>query len=94
MATSIMERSGTPGAVTEERTGEPSRIVLEFLMNALRLVDGFDIECFEQRTGQSRAAIDAGVADAVRRGWLHDSGTRLVPTPRGLEVLNSMLLLF
>ncbi|MBN1237562.1 MAG: radical SAM family heme chaperone HemW [Gammaproteobacteria bacterium] len=89
-----MERAGTPAAVGEERVESPEQIVLEFMMNALRLTDGVDVDCFERRTGQPRSVIAAAIADGVRRGWLHDCATVLKPTPRGLDVLNSVLLLF
>ena len=38
---------------------------LEFLMNALRLQDGFDLELFEQRTGYPLDTIADGIQQAV-----------------------------
>jgi putative oxygen-independent coproporphyrinogen III oxidase len=89
-----MDRAGAPQAVTEERIASSEQIALEFMMNALRLIDGVAVECFESRTGQPRAAIDEAVTEAIRRGWLCDEPGSLKPTKQGLEVLNSLLLLF
>src|SRR5690606_27844517 len=90
-----MERAGGTAAFTEERVTDPGQVAIEFLMNALRLTEGVDIECFEQRTGQPFSTIAGPVTEGVRRGWLHEpSGGGLRTTARGLEVLNSVLLLF
>jgi oxygen-independent coproporphyrinogen-3 oxidase len=86
--------AGTPAAVTVERSGNPAQIALEYLMNALRLVDGVAVAAFEQRTGQTVAALGAHLAVAHERGWLHADGERLRTTPRGLEMLNRVLELF
>jgi putative oxygen-independent coproporphyrinogen III oxidase len=89
-----MERAGTLPAVAEERITAREQLVLEFMMNALRLTDGVDVECFENRTGQPRAAISEAVTEATRRGWMCEESGTLKPTEKGLEVLNSLLLLF
>jgi oxygen-independent coproporphyrinogen-3 oxidase len=86
--------AGTRAAVTVERSGDPAQIALEYLMNALRLLDGVAVAAFEQRTGQTVAALGAHLAVAHERGWLHADGERLRTTPRGLEMLNRVLELF
>jgi len=67
---------------------------LEFLMNALRVLDGTPIEMFEARAGQPAAAIDAARAAAIKRGWLRTEPGRLQVTPVGAEKLNKLLELF
>lgn len=67
---------------------------LEFLMNALRVLDGTPIEMFEARAGQPVAAIDAARAAAIERGWLRPEPERLCATPAGAEKLNKLLELF
>src|SRR5690606_6767563 len=46
-----MDVAGTPAAVRVERIDKPAQIALEFLMNALRLPDGVEVEHFERSTG-------------------------------------------
>jgi oxygen-independent coproporphyrinogen-3 oxidase len=89
-----MQRAGTPEASAVERIEDPEQIVLEFMMNALRLPDGIRIGCFEARTGVSAARIEAPLRLAVERGWMKIDDDVLKPTPAGLQVLNSLLILF
>ncbi|HET8697731.1 MAG TPA: radical SAM family heme chaperone HemW [Gammaproteobacteria bacterium] len=86
--------AGTAAAVSVERIDTAAQARLEFLMNALRLVRGVSADCFEERAGQPFAALDAGVAAAVRRGWLVDEPRMLRPTALGLALLNPMLEMF
>jgi putative oxygen-independent coproporphyrinogen III oxidase len=81
-------------AETVERIDAAPQVALEFLMNALRLVDGVPEACFEQRAGQSIVAVRAPVEEAVDRGWLADSRGELRPTAAGLRLLNRVLELF
>jgi len=89
-----MTQAGTVAAVAVERVSTAAQARLEFLMNALRLPGGVTVECFEQRAGQPFAAIEAGMAAAVRRGWLVQETATFRPTPLGLQFLNPMLEIF
>jgi oxygen-independent coproporphyrinogen-3 oxidase len=83
----------TPAAVT--RTRVPSEeLPFEFMLNALRLVDGFEGALFPARTGLDWDSVDGAVRDLVRRGLLLEEGTRLKPSPQGLRFLNELLLSF
>ena len=66
----------------------------EFMLNALRLVDGVPPALFAQRTGLDAATIAAPLAAARRRGWLNDDPATLQPTPLGLRFHNDLLALF
>jgi oxygen-independent coproporphyrinogen-3 oxidase len=90
----FMEQAGTERAVTIERIDSEQQIVLEFMMNALRLVDGVSVICYEQRTGMSVEAIDGPLREAARRGWISTGEAALKTTPAGLNVVNSLLALF
>ena len=64
---------------------EPARRPFEFMLNALRLVDGFSLAEFEARTGLAAAAIAPQLQVAVAQGWL-DVSTRAAcarPTSAG-----------
>jgi oxygen-independent coproporphyrinogen-3 oxidase len=64
------------------------------MLNALRLVDGFDAALFSERTGLAWDAVDRQIASLVERGLLLRSGARLRPSPQGLRFLNELLLTF
>ncbi len=70
------------------------QLPFEFMLNALRLVDGFDVGLFPARTGLDWAAIAAEVDRLLARGLLQQQETRLKPSPVGLQFLNDVLLSF
>lgn len=67
---------------------------VEFMLNALRLVDGVPAALFAERTGLSLAAIAAPLAHAVGRGLLDPDPTTIRPTPLGRRFLNDLQQLF
>lgn len=66
----------------------------EFMLNALRLVDGVPASLFEERTGYPLALIAAPLAEAVRRGLLDPDPATLKATPLGQRFLNDLQALF
>ena len=87
-------QAGNAAATSEERVATREQAALEFLMNALRLLDGTAVETFEARAGQPEAGIGAARAAATARGWLSAEPGLLRATPSGLERLNKLLELF
>ena len=71
-----------------------AELPFEFMMNALRLVDGFDTALYEQRTGLSWSAIADRVERLESRGLLERQGSHWRPSQRGGRFLNDMLLEF
>lgn len=69
-------------------------LILEFMMNALRLVDGFDESIFGQHTGLPVDDISEQLERATERGMLQCEGDRIVPTDRGINYLNDLLQIF
>ncbi len=67
---------------------------LEFMMNALRLIDGFPIPLFELRTGTSMLPWQTIITQATDRGLLQQSGLNLHASPTGINWLNEVLELF
>ena len=65
--------------------------VFEFMLNALRLREGFDIALFEARTGLSREHLTPGVEQALARELLVVEGERLRPSPLGWLFLNDLI---
>jgi coproporphyrinogen III oxidase-like Fe-S oxidoreductase len=85
--------ASAPTALT--RTEVPDHeLPFEFMLNALRLVDGFEVDLFAARTGLDWDEMATPVERLVSRGLLQRQGSRLKPTPRGLQFLNDVLLSF
>ncbi len=81
-------------AVSNEHEVAASELPFEFMLNALRLKDGFETRLFHERTGQSMASIDAALTTAQQRGWLTLTGGVLTPTVRGFDFLSEVQQLF
>ena len=71
-----------------------SELPFEFMLNALRLVDGFDTSLFGERTGLGWAEVAERVHRLADRGLLEMAGSRCRPSFRGLQFLNDILLSF
>jgi putative oxygen-independent coproporphyrinogen III oxidase len=63
----------------------------EFMMNALRLTDGFPPGLFTERTGLPLAAIEESALAARREGLLETVAGRMRPTAQGRRFLNRLL---
>lgn len=63
----------------------------EFMLNALRLNEGFDLTLFEARTGLPRSAIAATLDRCIERDWLERRGERIRPTEFGRRFLNDVM---
>ena len=66
----------------------------EFMMNALRLAEGFPLRLFEERTGVPLAAALPGLDIAEARGFIQRDHERAVPTTLGRRFLNDVLEIF
>jgi len=64
---------------------------LEFMMNALRLVDGVERSLFEQHTGTALRPWAEALDRAIDEGLMRNDQTRLAATERGLDLLNELL---
>lgn len=69
-------------------------LAFEFMMNALRLVEGVEAGLFVQRTGLDPASIAPIVERAVADGLLVDDPARFQPTADGRRLLNELLIRF
>lgn len=76
------------------RTLEPEDIPFEFMLNALRLLEGFDARLFETRTGLSFGTVRIVLERLEARGLVTGSGSRWKPTPLGARFLNDLLVEF
>ncbi len=82
-------RSGNP--VQEENQVEAASLPFEFMMNALRLADGFHPSQFEARTAQSLNTILPQLKAAEADGLLIVGPEKIAPTAKGRRFLNVLL---
>jgi putative oxygen-independent coproporphyrinogen III oxidase len=66
----------------------------EFMMNALRLKDGFELLRFTERTGLTLASIQQPLAQAEAKGLLARDLVRAWPTEKGFDFLSDLQGLF
>jgi putative oxygen-independent coproporphyrinogen III oxidase len=81
-------------AITQDHIVARHELPFEFMLNALRLKDGFELSRFAERTGLPLSAMDAPLREAVARGWLKSDSAWIVPTARGFDFLNDVVALF
>ena len=70
---------------------EPSELPFEFMLNALRLVEGFAPRLFTERTGLPLSRIEAELQAAEKKGLLERDWQRIRPSARGQRFLNELL---
>jgi putative oxygen-independent coproporphyrinogen III oxidase len=78
----------------ENRTIPPQELPFEFMLNALRLVEGFPVSLFEERAGQPVTILEKRLQQAEQAGLLERDWRRVRPTARGQRFLNELLELF
>ncbi len=86
--------AGTPAGIGGDQPIRAADLPVEFLMNALRLVEGVPAALFPERTGLPLTALEPGLSRARERGLLIADSERLQPTEFGLRFLNDLLQLF
>ena len=89
-----MQRTAAGAPMQEEHALSPDDLGFEFMMNALRLADGFEVGLFAERTGLAVTAVEQPLREAVRRGLITRDHVRIAPTKRGRRFLNDLLQLF
>ena len=82
-------RAGTP--VQEETQVSAASLPFEFMMNALRLADGFAPSLFELRTAQPISTVLGLLRQAEADGLLSIGPEKIAPTAKGRRFLNVLL---
>lgn len=83
---------GTP--IQLENEVSRTELAFEFMLNALRLNQGFDATLFNERTSLSLLAIQRELNEAERRGLLFRDHQHIAPTVLGRRFLNDLLEIF
>ena len=81
-------------AVAEAFEVERKALPFEFMLNALRLREGFALPLFGERTGLPPSAIARPLEVAERRGLVERTGDLVRPTPLGFDFLSDLQQLF
>ena len=81
-------------AVTQEAEVSRADLPFEYMLNALRLRDGFKLQDFTEKTGLPVSALQTGLDEAERKGLIERDLTSLRPTERGFDFLNDLQSLF
>jgi putative oxygen-independent coproporphyrinogen III oxidase len=89
-----MDTISSQAFIDTEWTINKKDLVFEFMMNALRLSQGFDKSVFESRTGLPWVVVSKKIQQAVKQGLLTETVQHITPTPLGKRFLNNLLSLF
>ncbi|WP_018604720.1 radical SAM family heme chaperone HemW [Uliginosibacterium gangwonense] len=89
-----LEEAAKGQFVHTQQTVEAHELPFEFMMNAMRLLEGVPASLFRERTGLAIDVIEPQLLAARQRGLLNVDGGQLQPTERGRRFLNDLLELF
>jgi oxygen-independent coproporphyrinogen-3 oxidase len=89
-----MRRVASGEHVVERRDLAREDLPFEFMMNALRLAEGFPVAMFAERTGLPIVAAERALAQAEARGLIERDHARIRPTAAGRRFLNDLVGLF
>jgi putative oxygen-independent coproporphyrinogen III oxidase len=89
-----MAMAGDASCIQGERMLAPEDRVLEFMMNALRLTEGFPLALFPQHAGMPAQALQEPLHSAQDKGLLLIENEGIRPTEKGQQFLNDLLGLF
>jgi putative oxygen-independent coproporphyrinogen III oxidase len=89
-----MARALDGQAISNDEEVARRALPFEFMLNALRLREGFEIARFTERTGLPLSTIATPLAEAQQRGLIERDASWLRPTPRGFDFLSDLQALF
>jgi putative oxygen-independent coproporphyrinogen III oxidase len=77
-----------------QRVIDAGELPFEFMLNALRLINGFQPELFAARCGLPLSAIEPGLKAAEEKGLIERDARKIRPTGQGRRFLNDLVGLF
>ena len=78
----------------QPRVVSAKELPFEFMLNALRLVEGFSAELLSRRTGLPQILFERGLREAEQRGLIARELQAIRPTELGRRFLNDLVELF
>ena len=89
-----LRQAAEGAAVSNEQEVAREELPFEFMLNALRLREGFELARFAERTGLAVTAIQRGLEAAEAKGLIERDLQRVWPTERGFDFLSDLQSLF
>jgi putative oxygen-independent coproporphyrinogen III oxidase len=89
-----MEKALAGHCLAQDEEVSRADLPFEFMLNALRLKEGFSLQQFSERTGLAMTAIQKGLEEAERKGLIERDLARVKPSVRGYDFLNDLQSLF
>jgi len=89
-----LEANGGSARIGGDSVVGAAELPFEYMLNALRLVDGVPMAAFAERTGLPPERIAAALVIARQRGWLHHDPQQLHTTALGQRFLNDVIGVF
>jgi putative oxygen-independent coproporphyrinogen III oxidase len=89
-----MDKALAGQAIAQDEEVSRADLPFEFMLNALRLKDGFALQQFPERTGLPLTAIRKALEEAERKGLIERDLARVKPSARGFDFLNDLQTLF
>ena len=89
-----MERALAGDAVATAEEVKRAELPFEFMLNALRLREGFELQRFMERTGLPLSSIEPALKQALEKGLIERDASRVWPTERGFDFLSDLQALF
>ena len=81
-------------SISNETVLTESDLVFEFMLNALRLSTGFEVDLFVSSTGISFSEVMPAIHKAIQLDLIHFDSGHLCPTERGFQYHNDLQSLF
>lgn len=91
---SYMQATENSTHIESEQKLTRQDVGFEFMMNALRMTNGFPVALFQERTGHPISLVNAGLEKAQEKGLIQRDHLHIVPTLLGQRFLNELLQLF
>ncbi|MDT7514584.1 radical SAM family heme chaperone HemW [Rhodoferax mekongensis] len=89
-----MEQALAGHAVAQDEEVARADLPFEYMLNALRLRNGFGLRDFTERTGLAITAIQEGLEEAERKGLIERDFARVRPTVKGFDFLSDLQEIF
>lgn len=91
---SYMEQMRLGNPIQEETEITRSELGFEFMLNAMRLTNGVEVNLFAERTGMPLNAVERAMNEAEVKGLLYRDYKTIKPTELGQRFLNDLQQMF
>ena len=89
-----MQQALAGQALAQEHDVPHADLAFEYMLNALRLRQGFALADFTARTGLAAGSIEPALRHAEEKGWIERDLHCVRPTVRGFDFLSDLQALF